>query len=177
MFYVCNLRRRVAVEPRFLSKSDAEREILRAVQSDRDLPQSDDCCALLVMVARTFSPRVLQVHRSGVMVCEVLYRCIVQKVCVGDTVDGKVIGFSESCVSVSIGRMRAAVSRFFLPQGCKYDQSMGCYVDTESKVRCMGLGATVRIRVTKVFHSESGPSRIIGTMAEDYLGPVLDAWD
>lgn len=102
------------------------------------------------------------------------YRAIVFKPFRGEVVDGMIETVAENGMFVDVGPLSCFVARPNIPSGMKYNPNATppSWIDEDG--RPVGRGQPIRIKITGLRTELGGKMFGIGTIKEDYLGPIFE---
>ncbi|KAF2739233.1 DNA-directed RNA polymerase II 19 kDa polypeptide [Polyplosphaeria fusca] len=169
MFFLKNLEKTIELHPSFfgpLIRSHIHRELLTKEEG------SSTGKFTIVCILDSFEISDGQVKPgSGSADYIVHYRAIVWRPYKGEVMDGVVTSVLASGFFVDCGSLQAFVGRAMIPSEICYDANATPPQWTDNGDQVIEKGTNIRIKI-KGLRSEVDKMYAIGTMKEDYLGPL-----
>lgn len=172
MFFLYNLERRVTLHPSYFGKN------MHDLVTNRLLQDVEGTCAgnyFIISIMDTFDVsegRILP--GSGVAEFTVGYRAVVWRPFKGETVDAQVTSVNPHGFFAQAGPLRLFVSSHLIPALVKYDPNATPPQFTDHEGFTIEPGTHVRIKIVGT-RTEVGEMWAIGSINEDYLGPLQDS--
>jgi DNA-directed RNA polymerase subunit E'/Rpb7 len=125
---------------------------------------------ICVIKVEDIAPGVIM-DTTGDVLYRVKYRAIVMKPIIGEVSEGVIEKVEKYGIHVGVGPMRVFISHNNFPPDFTYDENTNTYISPRKKDN-MTVNTEVRFRITGIQY-ESNNFYPIGTMYEDYLGPIV----
>jgi len=170
MFFLYELEKTIQLHPSFfgpLIRSHIHRELLAKEEG------SNTGKYTIVCILDSFEVSEGQVVAgSGHAEYTVHYKAVVWRPFRGEIIDGVVSSVIRSGFFVKCGSLQAFVGRSMIPSEIKYDANATPPQWTDNTDQVIEKGTQIRIKI-KGLRSEVDKMFAIGTMKEDYLGPLV----
>ncbi|KAK7741340.1 DNA-directed RNA polymerase II subunit [Diaporthe eres] len=173
MFFLHNLTRHVTLHPSYFGRN------MHELVTTKLLKDVEGTCAgnyFIITIMDTFDiseGRILP--GSGLAEFTVGYRAVVWAPFRGETlkVDAVVFSVNPHGFFCQAGPLQLFVSNFLMPKTCKYDANATPPQFTDHEGLTIESGSHVRVKIAGI-RNEVGEIRAIGSINEDYLGPLQD---
>ncbi|KAK3110681.1 DNA-directed RNA polymerase II subunit [Teratosphaeriaceae sp. CCFEE 6253] len=109
---------------------------------------------------------------TGMAMFDISYRAIIWRPFRGEVVDGLVSSVLNNGFFVDVGGLNVFVSRAMIPVQMKYSLEGSTPAFTDNIDQTVEQGSQVRLRI-KGIRAEMGQMFAIGSIREDFLGPLL----
>ncbi|WPG97391.1 Hypothetical protein R9X50_00016600 [Acrodontium crateriforme] len=170
MFFVKTLEHRIPLHPSYFA-SDAQQHILAKLYADKEGSNTGTELIIAIIDVEDISePKV--VPGTGQAEYDVSYRAIVWRPFKGEVVDALVTNVVSTGFFADVGGMKVFVSKSMIPPQLKYTVDGSTPSFTDNAEQTVERNSQVRIRI-KGIRSEIGAMFAIGSIREDYLGPLL----
>ncbi|KAF7186960.1 DNA-directed RNA polymerase II subunit rpb7 [Pseudocercospora fuligena] len=169
MFFVANRTREVVLHPSFFD-SAAEQKIIAKLYDDMQGNIEGTEIVIQIIGVDQISEPVL-VPGTGMAKYVLSYRAIIWRPFRGEVVDGLVTTVVSNGFFVEVGALTVFVSRSMIPSNLKYtvEGSTPSFTDNNDQIE---RGTQIRLRL-KGIRGEIGSMFAVGSIAEDYLGALL----
>ncbi|KUI57186.1 DNA-directed RNA polymerase II subunit rpb7 [Cytospora mali] len=171
MFFLHNLTRHVTLHPSYFGRN------MHELVTTKLLKDVEGTCAgnyFIITIMDTFdisAGRILP--GSGLAEFTVGYRAVVWRPFKGETVDAVVNSINPHGFFAQAGPLKLFISDHFIPKTCKYDANATPPQYTDHEGMTIENGTHVRVKIVGL-RAEVGEMWAIGTINEDYLGPLQD---
>ncbi|KAF2769504.1 hypothetical protein EJ03DRAFT_351242 [Teratosphaeria nubilosa] len=170
MFFVKTLEYRIDLHPSFFG-SNSETYVRRRLYEDREGTNTGTMMIVAIINIEDISePKI--VPGTGFAQYDCSYRAIVWRPFRGEVVDGMVSSVVNNGFFVDVGGLSVFVSKAMIPPQLKYTVEGSTPSFTDNSEQTVERGSQVRLRI-KGIRGEMGQMFAIGSIREDYLGPLL----
>lgn len=170
MFFIANRERELTMHPSFFD-SGASEMIKEKLHEDLEGKIEGTLMIIqIIEVDEVSEPKL--VPGTGMASYVLSYRALVWRPYRGEVVDGLVTSVVNNGFFVDVGGMSVFVSRTMIPQNLKYSLEGSTAAFTDNSDQTVEKGTQVRLRI-KGIRGEIGAMFAIGSIKEDYLGPLL----
>lgn len=169
MFFLHNLEHRVTLHPSYFGRN------MHDLVTTKLLKDVEGTCAgnyYIISIMDTFDISAGKIlPGNGLAEFTVGYRAVVWRPFKGETVDAVVFSLNPHGFFANAGPLRLFVSSHMIPTGVKYDPNATPPQFTGEDNYRVEAGTHVRVKIMGT-RSEVGEMWAIGTVNEDFLGPL-----
>jgi len=170
MFFVKELEYRVTLHPSFFNQG-APQAVIEKLYTDREGKNLGTMMIVAIIDVTDISePKI--VPGTGFADYDISYRAIVWRPFKGEVVDGLVSSVVHNGFFVDVGGLSVFVSKAMIPPQLKYTVEGSTPSFTDNQDQTVERGSQVRLRI-KGIRGEMDQMFAIGSIREDYLGPLL----
>ncbi|KXL46965.1 hypothetical protein M433DRAFT_87331 [Acidomyces richmondensis BFW] len=170
MFFVKELEYRVTLHPSFFNQG-APQAVIEKLYTDREGKNLGTMMIVAIIdVTDVSEPKI--VPGTGFADYDISYRAIVWRPFKGEVVDGLVSSVVHNGFFVDVGGLSVFVSKAMIPPQLKYTVEGSTPSFTDNQDQTVERGSQVRLRI-KGIRGEMDQMFAIGSIREDYLGPLL----
>ncbi|KAL1896588.1 DNA-directed RNA polymerase II subunit [Sporothrix stenoceras] len=169
MFFLHNLERRVTLHPSYFGRN------MHELVTTKLLKDVEGTCAgnyYIISIMDTFDISAGKIlPGNGLAEFTVGYRAVVWRPFKGETVDAVVYSVNPHGFFAQAGPLRLFVSSHMIPSQVKYDPNATPPQFADNEDYKVEAGTHIRVKIMGT-RSEVGEMWAIGTVNEDYLGPL-----
>ncbi|KAF2724469.1 hypothetical protein K431DRAFT_281900 [Polychaeton citri CBS 116435] len=170
MFFVKELEHRVTLHPSFFA-ADAQKMVMD--QLHRDVEGTNHGTHMVIAIVNTGEVSEPKIQPgTGLAEYNISFKAIVWRPFRGEVVDGQVSSVVNNGFFVDVGGLSVFVSKAMIPSSLKYTVEGSTPSFTDNTDQTIERGSQVRLRI-KGIRGELGQMFAIGSIREDYLGPLL----
>lgn len=170
MFFVYDMEKRITLHPSYFNSNMKQVAINRLYEEVEGTNTGTMMILRIITIKDASEPKVEP--GSGSALYTIAYQAVVWQPFRGEVVDGEVSQVVNNGFFVDVGALSVFVSKAMIPGTFKYtvEGSTPSFADNEGQV--IEAQTQVRLRI-KGIRSELGQMFAIGSIREDYLGPLL----
>ncbi|EMC93119.1 hypothetical protein BAUCODRAFT_228826 [Baudoinia panamericana UAMH 10762] len=170
MFFVKTLEHRLTLHPSYFS-AQSQAYIEEQLYREQEGKNTGTMLIIAIIDIEDVSePKV--VPGSGLAQYDVSFRAIVWRPFRGEVVDGLVSSVISGGFFVDVGGLAVFVSKALIPPQLKFSVEGSAPSYTDNVDQTIERGTQVRLRI-KGIRAEMGQMYAIGSIREDYLGPLM----
>nr|POF12727.1 dna-directed rna polymerase ii subunit rpb7 [Quercus suber] len=170
MFFVKQLEHRIDLHPSFLGGQALDYVMTRLYEEVEGQNMGIMMIISIIDIADISEPKI--VPGTGEAQYDISYRAIIFRPFRGEVVDGLVSSVVSNGFFVDVAGLSVFVSKAMIPSQLKYTVDGSTPSFTDNAEQTVERNSQVRLRI-KGIRGEMSEMFAIGSIREDYLGPLL----
>lgn len=170
MFFVHEMEERIPLHPSYFS-SEAPDSIKELLYKKKEGTNTGTMMIVRIIgILEISEPKVMP--GTGMAMYTISYRAVVWQPFRGEVVDGEVSQVVNNGFFVDVGALSVFVSKAMIPSSLKFSMEGATPSFADNEGQTVEAGSQVRLRI-KGIRSELNQMYAIGSIREDYLGPLM----
>ncbi|KAG8626918.1 hypothetical protein KVT40_005863 [Elsinoe batatas] len=169
MFFLRELERTITLHPSYFDQKTHEYVENQLYHDVEGTNTGTEFVLCVVSITDISEPKVMP--GSSLAEFTVAFNAVVWRPFKGEVCDGMVVSVAPSGFFADVGPLHVFVSRAMIPPEIKYDGNATPPQFTDNEDQVIEKGTQIRVKI-KGIRSEVGQMFAVGTIREDYLGPL-----